>query len=321
LKGKKRVSKAKYFFPLTDIVSITDFTRKDIEFILQKANEMEKMPYTKKARILEGKVIASLFFEPSTRTRLSFETAIERLGGKVIGFAEAGVTSTKKGETFSDTIKMVERYADLIVMRHPIEGTARRAAEISLKPIINGGDGANQHPTQTLLDLYTIKKEFGRIDNLNIGMLGDLKYGRTVHSLAIALSYFNNINLYFIAPEMLEMPLHIKDEIKEKVNIFETQDLFEFLPEIDVLYATRIQKERFPDPAEYEKVKDLYVLDESILSKVKDSFKIMHPLPRVNELSPALDKTKHALYFEQAANGIPVRQALLSILINVKKVK
>lgn len=306
-------------FRLTDVVSISDFSRSDIEFALKKAAEMEKMPKDKKLKQLHGKVIASLFFEPSTRTRLSFETAIQNLGGRVIGFADAGVSSAKKGETLSDTIKMVERYADLIVMRHPVEGTARRAAEISRVPVLNGGDGANQHPTQTLLDLYTIKKKFNKIDSLNIGMVGDLRYGRTVHSLTYALANFKNVNLYFIAPEMLKMPEHIKEEVQDKLEIFETSDLFEFLPELDVLYVTRIQKERFPDPEEYEKVKNVYVLGNEILERVKKDFAIMHPLPRVNEIKTELDNTKHALYFEQAANGVPVREALLSILSGVKK--
>jgi aspartate carbamoyltransferase catalytic subunit len=306
-------------FSLKDIVSIADFSKEDIDFVLQKAAELEATPREKKNKILENKIVASLFFEPSTRTRLSFETAIQNLGGKVIGFADAGVSSTKKGETLSDTIAMMDKYADLIVMRHPVEGAARRAAEVATKPIINGGDGANQHPTQTLLDLYTIKKEFGKIDGLNIGLLGDLKYGRTVHSLATALTQFKKINLFLVSPDSLKMPQYIIEDIKGKIGFKESQSLDAFLPEIDVLYATRIQKERFPDPLDYEKVKNAFVLDKTILEKTKPEFRIMHPLPRVNEIATELDSTKAALYFQQAANGIPVREALLSILKDVKK--
>lgn len=306
-------------FSLTDVVSINDFSRADIEAVLAKAFEMEKTPIEQKKKILEGKTVASLFFEPSTRTRLSFETAIQNLGGGVIGFADAGVSSTKKGESLSDSIRVVSGYADLIVMRHYIEGAARRAAEVSPVPIINGGDGANQHPTQTLLDLFTIKKAFGRISGLTIGLLGDLKYGRTVHSLAIALSLYENINLVFIAPEMLAMPEEIKKDISERLSIEESEELEEYLPKLDVLYATRIQKERFPDPTEYEKVKDAFIIGKGTLKKAKPSFKIMHPLPRVNEIKPEVDKTEFALYFEQARNGVPVREALLAMLSGVRK--
>ena len=256
-------------FSLKDVISINDFSRKDIEFVLEKAVEMEKTPVEKKLKILRGKVIASLFFEPSTRTRLSFETAIQRLGGSVIGFADAGVSSTKKGETLSDTIQMVKSYTDAIVMRHPVAGAARRAAEISQVPVLNGGDNANQHPTQTLLDLYTMKKECGKIDGLNVGLLGDLKYGRTVHSLAVALALFKEVKLYFIAPDSLKMPSYITEEISGKLEVVETADLDNVLPELDVLYSTRIQKERFENPAEYEKVKNVYILGKEILEKAK----------------------------------------------------
>ncbi len=306
-------------FALPDIVSISDFSRSDIEFILKKAAAMEKMGKGKKAKILKGKVVASLFFEPSTRTRLSFETAIQNLGGELIGFPEEDVSSTKKGETLSDTIKIVSNYADMIVIRHWVEGGARRAAEISPWPVINAGDGSNQHPTQTLLDLYTMKKEFGKIDGLSVGMVGDLKYGRTVHSLAYALGMFNDIKLYLIAPESLKMPRYIINAIKGRVRVYETEDLNKFLPKLDVLYSTRIQKERFPDVVEYEKVKEVYILGKEILKKTKDKFRIMHPLPRVNEISQELDDTDAAIYFEQAANGLPLREAILAILADAKK--
>ncbi|MFH1257128.1 MAG: aspartate carbamoyltransferase [Candidatus Diapherotrites archaeon] len=317
--GKKAGVGAKDF-PLADVISINDFSRKDIEFVLSKAAAMEKLSPAKKQKILAGKTVASLFFEPSTRTRLSSETAVQNLGGKVIGFSDAGTSSWKKGESLSDTIKIVSNYADIIMIRHPADGSARRAAEVSSKPIINCADGANQHPTQTLLDLYTIKKNFGKIDGLSIGMIGDLKYGRTVHSLAQGLNKFKGIKMYLISPESLRMPEHIIAEVKGNIEIHESASLEKFLPKLDVLYSTRIQKERFPDEVEYEKVKNSYILGKEILEHAKKGFKIMHPLPRVNEIKPELDSTNAALYFEQAANGLPVREALLSILIKARKV-
>jgi len=312
--GRKNFS-----FSLTDVVSISDFNRADVEAVLEKAAAMERMPREKKLKLLRGRAVASLFFEPSTRTRLSFETAIQNLGANVIGFADANVSSVKKGETLSDTIRVVSGYADIIVMRHYIEGAARLASEVSNKPVINAGDGANQHPTQTLLDLYTIKKAFGRIDGLTIGLLGDLKYGRTVHSLAQALSLFDDIKLAFIAPDELAMPQYIKERIAHKVSFEEHAELGSVLSELDVLYVTRIQKERFADPAEYEKLKGKYVVDRKALQGAKETLKVMHPLPRVNELSYDVDSTKHALYFEQARNGVPVREALLVLLKDVRK--
>jgi aspartate carbamoyltransferase catalytic subunit len=295
-----------------DIISIRDFEKKEMLYVLKIAKRIERNP---KANLLKGKVMASLFFEPSTRTRLSFESAMNQMGGKVIGFAEAGATSLKKGESLWDTIKMVERYADVIVMRHPIEGSARLASEASRVPVINAGDGANQHPTQTLLDLYTILKAKGTLENLNVGFLGDLKYGRTVHSLAIALSHFN-AKMFFISPEALRMPPSYLEEIESRgIKYKEGENLLEFARNLDILYATRIQQERFPDPMEYKKYAGIYRLDKSLLKHVKEDLKIMHPLPRVNEISPELDDTNHALYFEQAANGIPVRQALLSLVL------
>ncbi len=304
---------------LKDVVSILDFSRTDIEAVLKQAAIMEKMPREKKAQILKNMVVASLFFEPSTRTRLSFETAAQNLGARIVGFADPNATSFQKGETLSDTIHVVENYADIIVMRHFLEGAARRAAEISKKPIINAGDGANQHPTQTLLDIYTIRKQFGKIDGIKIAIAGDLKYGRTVHSLMYALAKFDNVTVYLISPESLKMPPHIIEETRGKIRVFETANLEKYLPVADVLYATRIQKERFPDEIEYQKVRNAYVIDESVLPKENKKFRIMHPLPRVNEISTAIDSTGYALYFEQAANGIPVREAILSMLRSVKK--
>ncbi|MDD5148776.1 MAG: aspartate carbamoyltransferase [Candidatus ainarchaeum sp.] len=304
---------------LTDIISICDFSKKDIELVLETASQMDSLPKEKKARILENRVIASLFFEPSTRTRLSFETAIQNLGGRVVGFSDPAVSSTSKGETLSDSIRMVSGYADMIIMRHSIEGAARRAAEVSKKPIINGGDGANQHPTQTLLDLYTIKKEFKKIDGIKIGLLGDLKYGRTVHSLMYALAHYKNVEVFCIAPESLKMPEEIIKDNSGQLEIKETKNLHEFLPELDVLYATRIQKERFADEFEYAQIKNVFILGREILEKTKEQFRIMHPLPRVNEIKQELDSTPAALYFEQAKNGVPVREAILSLLKGVEK--
>ncbi len=314
LMGKQTAKKS-----LTDIVSISDFSRADIEGIISKAAKMEKTALSKKHGFLKGKIVATLFFEPSTRTRLSFESAAQNLGASVISSPVDEATSSKKGETVSDTIRIVENYADMIVIRHYIEGTARRAAEISKKPIINAGDGSNQHPTQTLVDLYTIKKEFGKIDGIKIGLMGDLKYGRTVHSLAKALSLFKGVTIYCISPESLKMPKYIIEEISKGVKVHQTFSVEEFLPQMDILYATRIQKERFPDPLEYERVKNVYILTKKILEKTKKDFRIMHPLPRVNEISTDLDDTPAAIYFRQAANGIPVREAVLEMLSKVKK--
>jgi aspartate carbamoyltransferase catalytic subunit len=294
-----------------DIVSIRDFSKEDLLHVLKIAHEMEADDPER----LAGKILATLFFEPSTRTRLSFESAMYRLGGKVIGFSDEKVSSVKKGETIWDTVKMAERYSDVIVIRSPIEGSARLAAEAASIPVINGGDGANQHPTQTLLDLYTIQKDKKNIDGLQIGFLGDLKYGRTVHSLAIALSHWK-VGLYFIAPDALQIPnQYLKDLGEIGIECHQTSDVFSNSNNLDILYVTRIQQERFPDPMEYEKYKNAYRLDKSLLSHIKKDLKIMHPLPRVGEISPELDETKHAIYFEQAGNGVTVRKALLSLVL------
>ena len=294
-----------------DIVSIRDFSKEDLLHVLEISKDMEgDLP-----QLLSGKILTTMFFEPSTRTRLSFESAMCRLGGKVIGFTDEKVTSIKKGETIWDTAKMAERYSDVIVIRSPIEGSARLAAEATSVPVINGGDGANQHPTQTLLDLYTIQKAKGRIEGLKIGFLGDLKYGRTVHSLAIALSHWQ-VELFFIAPDALQMPDHYLKDLEEAgIPCYKTSDVFSVSQDLDILYVTRIQQERFPDPMEYEKYKHAYRLDRSLLSEIKEDMKIMHPLPRVGEISPELDETEHAIYFEQAGNGVTVRKALLALVL------
>ncbi len=306
---------AQFSFGGRHIISINDFSKDEIVYILETAKKMEK----NKKQLLSDKVLATLFFEPSTRTRLSFEAAMCKLGGRVLGFSDPHVSSFSKGESLSDAIKVVAGYVDAIVMRHPLEGAARLASEISPVPVINGGDGANQHPTQTLLDLYTIKESQGKITGLSIAMAGDLKYGRTVHSLANALSKFK-CRLFFIAPESLRMPRHILTELEEAgIKYSEHEKLQEVIDEIDILYATRIQKERFPDAAEYEKVKNAYILDMPLLANVKKNLRIMHPLPRVNEITTAVDNSGYAYYFEQSHYGIPVRQALLALVMGAAK--
>lgn len=263
--------------------------------------------------MLKGKVLATLFFEASTRTRLSFEAAMLKLGGSVIGFAEAEIASIKKGENLADTVRTIENYANIIVLRHPLEGAARLAAEFADVPIINAGSGAEEHPTQALLDLYTMVKEKGRIDGLNIALIGDLRYGRTVHSLAYALSLYD-VKLHLISPESLRMRREVLDAIKGKIKVVEKTGIDDVLPEIDVLYVTRIQKERFPDPAEYAKVKGMYKIDLELLKGAKKDLTIMHPLPRVDEIAPEVDVTPHARYFQQVWNGIITRMGLLALI-------
>ena len=299
-----------------DLISITDYSKEDYLRILELAADFEENP---NQRLLEGKVVASLFFEPSTRTRLSFETAINRLGGRIVGFSDAGSSSVSKGETLHDTTKMVNNYVDLIVMRHPLEGSARYAAEVADVPVINAGDGANQHPTQTLLDLYSIMKTQGRLDNINIFMIGDLKYGRTVHSLLMALSEFENPIFNFIAPDELAMPEEYKLFLQEKgIRYFEHTEINDNINHADIIYMTRVQKERFMDPIEYEKVKNVYILRNSMLDNTKPNVRILHPLPRVNEISTDVDNNEKAYYFTQARNGVYVRQAIIAHILNLK---
>ncbi|MFV0269146.1 MAG: aspartate carbamoyltransferase [Draconibacterium sp.] len=299
-----------------DLLSITDFSKEEYLRILELAAEFEENP---NQDLLKGKVVASLFFEPSTRTRLSFETAISRLGGRIIGFADPDSSSSTKGETLHDTIKMVSNYADLIVMRHPLEGAARYAAEVSDVPVINAGDGANQHPTQTLLDMYSILKTQGTLDNINIFMVGDLKYGRTVHSLLQAMSEFENPIFNFIAPPNLKMPPGYLHHLQEKgIRYFEHEEFTDIISAADIIYMTRVQKERFADPIEYEKVKDVYILNNEMLKNTKPNMRILHPLPRVNEISTDVDANEKAYYFEQARNGIFAREAIISHVMNLK---
>jgi aspartate carbamoyltransferase catalytic subunit len=299
-----------------DLISITDYSKEEYLRIMELAAEFEKNP---NQDLLKGKVVASLFFEPSTRTRLSFETAISRLGGRIIGIADPGSSSVSKGETLHDTIRMVTNYADLIVMRHPLEGAARYAAEVATVPVINAGDGANQHPTQTLLDMYSILKTQGRLDNINIFMVGDLKYGRTVHSLLMALSEFDNQVFNFIAPEELQMPEEYKIHLKERgIRYFEHREFTDIISAADIIYMTRVQKERFSDPIEYEKVKNVYILREKMLRNTKSNVRVLHPLPRVNEIHTDVDKSEKAYYFEQALNGIYAREAIISHILHLK---
>ena len=299
-----------------DLISIMDYSKEEYLRIMELAADFEQNP---NQRLLEGKVVASLFFEPSTRTRLSFETAINRLGGRIIGFSDSNSSSVTKGETVHDTIRMVSNYADLIVMRHPLEGSARYAAEVSSVPIINAGDGANQHPTQTLLDMYSIIKTQGRLDNINIFMVGDLKYGRTVHSLLMALSQFENPIFNFIAPEELQMPEEYKLYLREKgIRYFEHREFTDIISEADIVYMTRVQKERFSDPIEYEQVKNVYILRNSMLKNTKPNMRILHPLPRVNEIHTDVDKNEKAYYFQQALNGVYAREAIIAHTLNLK---
>jgi aspartate carbamoyltransferase catalytic subunit len=297
------------------LVSITDFSKADYLKILDTATEFEKLSYQ---NLLQGRVVATLFFEPSTRTRLSFESAINRLGGRVIGFTDSSTSSATKGETLYDTIRVVTNYADMIVMRHPIEGSARYASEITHLPIINAGDGANQHPTQTLLDLYSIQKTQGTLNRLNIYMVGDLKYGRTVHSLLMALSEFE-ASFHFISPDELKMPKEYKLHLDELgLKYTESKELNDSIKNADIIYMTRVQKERFSDPIEYERTKNAYVLKNEMLEGTRENMRIMHPLPRVNEIHTDVDVNPKAYYFQQTENGVYVRQAIISLILGLK---
>jgi aspartate carbamoyltransferase catalytic subunit len=298
------------------LVSIIDYTKDEYLEILDLAAEFEKQP---KQKILEGYIIATLFFEPSTRTRLSFESAVNQLGGRIIGFSDIGTTSVTKGETLNDTIKIVSNYSDLIVMRHPLEGSARFASEVASVPVINAGDGANQHPTQTLLDMYSIQKTQGKLDGLNIFMVGDLKYGRTVHSLLMAMSQFQT-TFNFISPDELKMPDKYKQHLDTLgLKYYEHKDFTDIIAEADILYMTRVQKERFSDPIEYERVKNVYILKNDMLENTKDNMKVLHPFPRVNEITEDVDRNMKAYYFIQARNGVFTRQAIITSILDLNK--
>ncbi len=298
------------------LVSIDDISRDEILQLLESARHFEENP---NRRLLEGKVVATLFFEPSTRTRLSFETAVNRLGGRVIGFSDASTSSSAKGETLKDTIKMVSNYVDLIVMRHYLEGAARYATEVTDVPVINAGDGANQHPSQTMLDLYSIYKTQGKLEDLTITMVGDLKYGRTVHSLIQAMRYFNP-TFHFVACEELRMPDEYKD-LCDRNGIKYTEHT-DFSPEVinasDILYMTRVQRERFTDIMEYEKVKNLYTLRNAMLADAKENLRVLHPLPRITEIDQDVDDNPKAYYFDQARNGLYARQAIICRALGIE---
>lgn len=296
-----------------DIISMRDFDRDEIDFILNRATDM--IPIEERGSdLLRGKVLATLFFEPSTRTRLSFESSMCRLGGGVIGFAEPSVSSVAKGETLFDTIKTVENYSDVIAMRHPSEDAAIIAAKAASIPVINGGSGPWEHPTQALLDLHAIQAAKGKIDGLTIALVGDLLYGRTVHSLAVALRNYD-VKCFFVSPEQLRMRDDVIRDVKGRLDYEETRDLKAILPKLDILYATRVQKERFPNQADYEKVKDAYVINKAFLRGAKADLKVMHPLPRQAEISTDVDGTPNALYFRQMKHGIYVRMALFALVL------
>ncbi|MDP2723291.1 MAG: aspartate carbamoyltransferase [Bacteroidales bacterium] len=297
------------------LISITDYSKEEIIQVLDIAEGFEK---NSRQKLLDQYVIASLFFEPSTRTRLSFESAVQYMGGSIIGFASADTSSVKKGESLKDTILTVSNYSDLIVMRNPTDGSARFASEVSPVPIINAGDGANQHPTQCLLDLYSIRKTQGTLENIHIALVGDLKYGRTVHSLVQALSLFN-ATFHLVSPESLKLPSAVKKWITvANLKYYQYTELTEVIDTMDIIYMTRIQGERFPDPLEYEKVKNSYILDNSMLANSKENVRILHPLPRVNEISEDVDDNPKAYYFQQARNGVYVRQALIAAILGLK---
>lgn len=308
-----------------DIISAKQFKRDDLEYIMDVAVRIEKNK-PQYSNALNGKILATLFFEPSTRTRLSFESAMMRLGGSVLGFQSKEVSSVKKGETLADTIRTVSNYCDIIVIRHNKEGAATLASRFGSVPIVNAGSGPGEHPTQALLDLLTIREEFGKIDGLNIGLIGDLKYGRTVHSLSILLSNYN-VNLYLISPEALRLQFRVMDYLKRKgielsesaekkpMKLKETKRFRSTLPLLDVIYMTRIQKERFPDLEEYERVKDAFELGENEMNLLKDGAKILHPLPRITEIKPEIDDSEHAIYFKQTYYGLMMRKALLGMVL------
>ncbi len=297
------------------LVSINDYSKKEYLRILDLAEEFEENP---NQEILKGYVIATLFFEPSTRTRLSFESAVNRLGGKVLGFSDTNTSSSTKGESLRDTIRTVSNYCDLIIMRHPIEGAARFASEVSRVPIINAGDGSNQHPSQTLLDLYSIRKTQKTLENLNIFLIGDLKYGRTVHSLLIAMSQFN-ASFYFISPDELKMPEEYKMLLNSMgISFYEYKEFSDIIQHADIVYMTRVQKERFSDPIEYERTKNAYVLKAGMLKDARPNMKVLHPLPRVNEIHLDVDESDKAYYFTQTLNGVYTRQAIITSILGLK---
>jgi aspartate carbamoyltransferase catalytic subunit len=303
-------------FATRDVVSIKDFSREEIDYVLEMTDVVEPMA-KKGSHTLDGKIMGTLFFEPSTRTRLSFESAMYRYGGECIGFAEPKAASVEKGENLADTVRVVENYADVLVIRHPLEGAARLAAEFASVPVINAGTGAEEHPTQAMLDLYTMRKELGKIDGLNVVLAGDLRYGRTVHSLAYALSLYDDINLHLVSPSSLRMRKEVLEEVSRRIEVHELEDLSKVIPQADVIYMTRIQKERFGSLEDYEKVRGSYRLSAEDLANAKAKMIVMHPLPRVDEIAYSVDNTTHSKYFKQVWYGLLVRMSLIGLVLGV----
>jgi aspartate carbamoyltransferase catalytic subunit len=302
-----------------DVISVLDFSKDELEHIFRVADEMRRF-MKRRTTLLKNDVMGSLFFEPSTRTRLSFETALTRLGGGLIGFSEPSATSLAKGETLEDTIRMVDAYVNVIVMRHPKEGSASKAAEVANVPVINGGDGSQHHPTQAMIDLYTIRRQFGKVDGIHAAVVGDLKHGRAAASFVYGISKFNNVALSLVSPTSLRLRREVADHVSSKgIPMTETENLSDVIKDADVLYVTRVQRERFSDPTEYERVKGTYVLNLAAISGTKDKMIVLHPLPRVDELATEIDSTPHARYFEQAENGVPIRMALLALVLGKTK--
>lgn len=297
-------------------ISMRDFSREELDYLLEVSDSM--MPLEEKGTDLaKGKVMGALFFEPSTRTRLSFETSMLRLGGGVTGFADPGVSSVKKGESMEDTIKTVQEYVDIIAMRHPDEMSSRNAAKVAEIPIINGGSGAWEHPTQALLDMHTVMHAKGRIDGLSVGLCGDLLYGRTVHSLMVALSKYDDVKLSLVSPEGLRMREDVIKDTKGKVDYVETESLREVVGDLDVLYMTRIQRERFPSEEEYSKYSGAYIIDREFMKLAKPDMTLLHPLPRVNEIKPEVDSLPNAWYFKQVHHGVYARMAIIALALGL----
>lgn len=308
-------SAMKNHFYSRDIVSIRDFSKGDLDFLFESTDKLRNMHQNEKRELARGRVLGYLFFEPSTRTRLSFEAAMASIGGISMGVAEAKSSSLEKGESLADTVRVIDQYSDVIVLRNPLDGSSRFAAEVAEKPVINAGSGTEEHPTQAMLDLYTIWKEKGRLDDLKIGIVGDLKYGRTVYSLLYGLTNYN-VDVHLISPPLLKIRKESIFDIDKKIRIQEHEVLNDVLKDLDVLYVTRIQRERFPDVQEYEKVKGSYIIDSKILESAKSDVIVMHPLPRLDEISHDVDATSKAKYFEQVAYGKDVRATLLTLVLN-----
>ena len=302
-----------------DIVSIKDFTKQDLEFVFSSTDKISSLKPNEKSELGKGRTLGYIFYEPSTRTRMSFEAAMASLGGSSIGIFDPKSSSIEKGENLADTIRIIDLYSDVIILRHPLDGSSRFAGELSKNPIINAGSGSEEHPTQAMLDLYTILKEKKKIDNLTIGIVGDLKYGRTVYSLLYALANYD-VEVHLISPPMLGIRKESIYDARKKLKLYEHSQLEDILPKLDIIYVTRIQRERFPDIQEYEKVRGTYTIDNNTLIRAKSDVSIMHPMPRMEEISQSIDDTKNAIYFKQAAYGKELRAALLALVLNEEPV-